>query len=236
MTDTLTADLAATIEATRRAEREIFGALDGATLHRPIRPDDWSPKDVQAHLTAWKARQADRYAALREDRELPPPAEEEDALNAAFREARVSWTWEAIVAEANQVADRLVEEIRAADPAALRASDRLIGGTFGNGVLHTLTHVRWLLEAGVPLDAARVQAFADEALPMVRAASLPDSDRAIGTYDLACFYALAGRPDDARPLLRDAFRLSPDLVDYGRTDEDLVSLADELDDLAARSA
>ena len=233
-TDTLTADLAATIEATRRAERELFGALDDAMLHRPIREGDWNPKDFQAHLTAWKSRQADRYAALREGRELPPATEEEDEVNAAFREARVSWTWEAITAEANQVADRLVEEIRAADPHALRASDRLIGGTFGNGALHTLTHLRWLLEAGVALDAARVHGFADETMSMVRAPSLPDRDKAIGAYDLACFYALAGRPDDARPLLRDAFRLSPDLVAFSKTDVDLVSLVDEVDALAAR--
>ena len=37
-------------------------------------------------------------------------------------------------------------------------------GTFGNGVLHTLTHVRWLLEAGVPLDRTRVAVVEDDAL------------------------------------------------------------------------
>lgn len=60
MTDTLTTDLAATIDVTRRAERELFGGLDDATIHRAIRAGDWNPKDFQAHLTAWKARQADR--------------------------------------------------------------------------------------------------------------------------------------------------------------------------------
>lgn len=232
MTDTLTTDLAATIEATRLAERELFGALDAATLQRPIREGDWNPKDFQAHLTAWKARQADRYAALREGRELPPPTQEEDDMNAAFRAARIEWTWDAVVAEADEVTERLAGEIRAADPAAVRAAERIIGGTFGNGALHTLTHLRWLLEAGVPLDAARVQAFADEARSMVTLPSLPDADRAIGVYDLACFYALTDRTDGARPLLREAFRLSPDLVEYAKTDVDLASIVDELDALA----
>lgn len=229
--DTLTADLAATIEATRRAEREIFGGLDEPTLHRSIRPGDWNPKDFQAHLTAWKSRQADRYAALREGRELPPATKEEDEINAEYRAARVAWPWPDIVAEANEVSDRLVEEIRAADPTALRATERIIGGTFGNGILHALTHFRWLLEAGVPVDARRVDAFADETVPLVSASSLPASDRAIGAYDLACFLALTGRTDDARARLRDAFRLDPDLVDFARTDADLASLHGELDAL-----
>ncbi len=232
--DTLLADLAATVEATRRAERDLFGALDEGTLHRPIREGDWSPKDVQAHLTAWKARQADRYAVLREGGELPAPlaAEEEDALNEELRAARAAWTWPEIADEADLVTERLVGEIREADPAALRASDRLIGGTFGNGVLHAVTHFRWLREAGVPLDEARLLAFVAEARELVSAESLPDRDRALGEYDLACFYALVGRPDDARPLLRAAFGHRPDLVALSATDPDLASLRGELADLA----
>ena len=163
--DTLTDDLAATVEATRLAERELFGGLDAATRERPIREGDWNPQDFQAHLTAWKSRQADRYAAVREGRQIPAPmeGEEEDALNEELRAARAEWSWDALVEEADAVTERLVGEIRRADPATLRASERLIPGTFGNGVLHALTHFRWLLEAGVPLDGSRVAAFASEA-------------------------------------------------------------------------
>ena len=167
MTDESLADaLALTIETARSAERDLFGGLDRATLERPIREGDWNPKDFQAHLTAWKARQADRFAAMREGRETPPPMEdpEEDALNAELRATRIAWDWAAIVVEADAVADRLIDELRRADPDVLRASERLMTGTFGNGVLHTLTHVRWLLEAGVPLDRPRVAVFEDDAL------------------------------------------------------------------------
>ncbi|MEO8247360.1 MAG: hypothetical protein ABI622_09615 [Chloroflexota bacterium] len=231
--DTLTDDLAATVEATRLAERELFGSLDAATRERPIREGDWNPQDFQAHLTAWKARQADRYAAVREGRQIPAPmeSEEEDALNEELRAARAEWAWDALVEEADAVTARLVGEIRQADPATLRASERLIAGTFGNGLLHAITHVRWLLEAGVPLDAPRAAAFAAEATDLVSAAGIPDRDRAIGWYDLACNHALGGRADAARQLLREAFRVSPDLVEFARTDADLASLAGELDDL-----
>ncbi len=233
--DTLTDDLAATIVASRRAERDLFGALDDEALHRPIREGDWSPKDHQAHLTAWKARQADRFAAVREGRELAPglAGEEEDAINEQLRAARAAWSWDDVVTEADSTAERLVGEIRQSDPTAIRDSGRLVGGTFGNGVLHALTHLRWLREAGVPLDEARLGAFAAEAESLVRAGGLPERDRAAGLYDLACFHALTGRTDAARGLLRVAFALSPELVDFSHTDPDLGSLSNELDGLAA---
>jgi hypothetical protein len=235
--ENLTEALARTIETTRAAERDLFGGLDQATLLRPIREGDWNPKDFQAHLTAWKSRQADRYAAVREGRELPPPMDdqEEDALNAELRATRIDSAWAAIVEEADAVAERLVAEIRQSDPDVLRASDRLIPGTFGNGVLHTLTHVRWLLEAGVPLDRTRMSAFADEALRVVSVPAIPDKARAVGLYDLACHHALDGSAEIARGLLRDAFRMDPELIEFSRTDEDLVSIRDSLDSLAADS-
>ncbi len=232
--DTLTDDLAATVEASRLAERELFGGLDAATRERPIRAGDWNTQDFQAHLTAWKSRQADRYAAVREGRQIPAPmeSEEEDALNEELRAARAEWSWDALVDEADAVTERLVGEIRQADPAVLRASERLIPGTFGNGVLHALTHFRWLLEAGVPLNAPRVAAFASEVADLVSGAGIPDRDRAVGWYDVACFHALTGDADGARPLLRRAFAASPELVEFARTDADLASLAGELDDLS----
>lgn len=234
MTDeNLTEALALTIETARSAERDLFGGLDGTILERPIREGDWNPKDFQAHLTAWKARQAERFAAMRERRELSPPMEnpEEDAVNAELRATRIDWDWAAIVEEADAVADRLIRELRQSDPEMLRASDRLISGTFGNGVLHTLTHVRWLLEAGVPLDRARVAVFEGEALRVVSAAALPEAARAVGVYDVACYHALSGSPNLARTLLRDAFRMDPELIEFGRTDEELLSIRGDLDGL-----
>jgi hypothetical protein len=232
--DSLLGALALTIATARSAERDLFGGLDPATLERPIREGDWNPKDFQAHLTAWKARQADRFAAIREGRETPPSMEdrEEDALNAELRATRIDWDWAAVVVEADAVADRLIDELGRVDPNSLRASERLMTGTFGNGVLHTLTHVRWLREAGVPLDRARVAVFENEALRVLDSAAIPEVARAAGIYDLACYHVLSGSPYLARKLLRDAFRLDPELVQFSRTDEELVSIRDDLGGLA----
>jgi hypothetical protein len=232
--DALTAALAATIDTARTAERDLFGSLDPAARDRPIRPGDWSPKDFQAHLSAWKGRHAVRLARLRGSQE-PADADaesEEDAINARLRATRVDWAWDAITDEADEAAARLVAEIRQADPEEFRASDRLINLTFGNGLIHTLTHVRWLLEAGVPLDGARVAAFERDALRVAGVAAVPEHPRAAEIYNIACHHALRGSLDLARGLLRDSFRLDPGLVEFSRTDEDLVAIRGELEDLA----
>ena len=81
------------------------------------------------------------------------------------------------------------------------------------------------------LDRARVAAFEDEALRVVSAAVIPEVARAVGVYDLACYHALSGSPDLARNLLRDAFRMDPELVEFSRTDEELLSIHGDLDGL-----
>ena len=106
--DPLDAALATTIEAAREAERDLFGSLDLSLRERPIREGDWTPKDFQAHLTAWKGRHADRLSRLRTGEAAPAGHDgaEEDAINAELRATRLDWDWDAIVAEADAVSER----------------------------------------------------------------------------------------------------------------------------------
>jgi hypothetical protein len=222
--------------ATRQAERDLFGSLDPARRDSPLRDGDWSPKDHQAHLTAWKARQADRLAAARAGDELPPavPDTETDAVNAELQATRADWTWEAIENEADTVSRRLADELAATGSDDLLANPHLVDGTFGNGAFHAQQHFSWLLAADIGLDADRVLRFGDDIERMVRSSGLPDRDQATAIYNTACFMAVIGHPDQARPRLRDAFALRPELVEWARQDGDLVSLRDEIDALAAQ--
>jgi hypothetical protein len=232
--ETLPDDLAATIEASRRVERDLFGSMDPVVRARPIREGDWTPQDHQAHLTAWKNRQADRFEAAREGRELPRRISEDetDAINAELQAQRAGWPWDELVREADESAFRLMDGIRATSATVIESDERLLGGTFGNGLLHTLTHMRWLREAGTGIDQVRLRAFADEAEKLARADGFSLGIRSESLYDLACFHVLDGRPGVAKPLLVEAFRGRPDLVDYAPTDPDLTTLADELPELA----
>lgn len=233
----LVAALIAQLRVMRDAERELFGALDPGVRDRPMRAGDWSPKDHQAHLTAWKARQADRIRDR--DRDIVPAPisadRETDEINAELQALRADWTWERIVAEADEVSERLVDAVRAAGDRVLLESGRFVGGIFGNGPFHAATHFGWLVDAGVGMDTARVEAFMDAEEQMLAATSLPDRDRGVGIYNLACAHAVADRLDRARTLLRDAFRLRPDLAEFAKEDADLVGLRSELATMAANA-
>jgi len=86
---------------------------------------------------------------------------------------------------------------------------------------------------GIGMDESAVEAFLTDEERLLAATALPDSDRGVGLYNLACAHAVAGRLDRARGALRDAFKLRPDLAEYAREDSDLVALRDELAGLAA---
>ena len=238
MADTAPADepfvesLVAQLQTMREAERSLFGGLDPEVRDRPMRPGDWSPKDHQAHLTAWKERQANRIRAVRDGEPFPTDNREDDVINAELQALRADWAWEAIATEADEVSERLVSEIMAAGAPVLIDSDRLVGGIFGNGPFHAATHFCWLLEAGIGMDPARVAAFMDAEERLLASTDLPDADRGTGLYNIACTHALAGRLDRARSLLREAFRLRPDLAGYAVEDSDLVALRGELASLA----
>jgi hypothetical protein len=226
--DSLIAALVEQLEVMRQAERDIFGALEAEVRDRPLRPNDWSPKDHQAHLTAWKGIQAERIRANTRREDPPFIGRETDEINAELQAARANASWAEIATEADEVNEELQREIRTAGCVALVESGGLIGGIFGNGSAHAMTHFGWLLEAGIGVEPGRVADFVVAQERLLDLDALPDADRGVGLYNLACAHAVAGRLDRARALLPDAFRLRPDLADYAREDPDLVGLREEL--------
>jgi hypothetical protein len=224
----LVAALVDQLEAMRAAERDVFAALDPAVRDRPMRPGDWSPKDHQAHLTAWKRIQSERIQAASRGEQLAADERETDERNAELQAQRADWSWEDVAREADEVSDRLVADVRAAGTELLTAREGMVGQIYGNSASHATTHFIWLSDAGIGVDTERIGAFLDDHERQLKDAPLADADRAVGLYNVACAHALAGRLDRARPLLRDAFGLRPDLAEFAKEDPDLVALRDEL--------
>jgi hypothetical protein len=230
--DPLIAALLEQLQVMRAAERDIFGSLEPEVRDRPMRPNDWSPKDHQAHLTAWKGIQAERIRANTRGEDPPFIGTETDEINAGLQATRADWSWPDVVVEADEVSRQLEDEILAAGPDRLIESGGLLGGIFGNGPSHAMTHFGWLVEGDIGVNQVRVSAFVDDQECLLNVDAVPDADRGIGLYTLACAHALAGRLDRARPLLRDAFGLRPDLAELATEDPDLIELRGELASLS----
>jgi hypothetical protein len=229
----LVAALVEQLEAMRAAERDVFGALDPEVRDGPMRPGDWSPKDHQAHLTAWKKIQSERIQAATRGETLAADTRETDERNAELQALRAGWSWEEIAREADEVSDRLIADIRAGGTELLTSREGMVGQIYGNSASHATTHFIWLSDAGIGVDTERIAAFLDDHERHLMQAPLADADRAVGLYNVACAHAVAGRLDRARALLPSAFRVRPDLAEFATGDPDLAALRDELASLAA---
>jgi hypothetical protein len=229
----LVAALVEQLEAMRAAERDVFGALDPEVRDRPMRPGDWSPKDHQAHLTAWKKIQSERIQAASRGEQPAADTRETDERNAELQALRADWAWDDITREADEVNAQLVADIRTAGTELLTSREGMVGQIYGNSASHATTHFIWLSDAGIGVDTERIVAFLGDHERQLMDAPLADYDRAVGLYNVACAHAVAGRLEHARPLLRTAFEIRPDLAEFAKGDPDLIELRDELAQLVS---
>lgn len=219
------AGLVGALRAAAEAEHEVFSAIVPGEREVPAADGGWSPKDVLAHLAAWRGHQVARMRAIREGREEPADGGETDEINAVIHAERAEWTWARVLADAEASSSGLVAEVEAASDETL-ATDRINGTIMGNGPEHDLAHLPGAAaRAGLE---ARVGTLADTVAGMVDRGGWPDRAAAYARYNLACFQALGGRLDPARRLLRQALAEREDLRAFAPDDADLVALRDEL--------
>src|SRR3954453_9601327 len=93
----LTASLIEAISISRDAEREVFGSVDPVQRDSPGSGDEWSPKDHQAHLGAWRRRQLEKMTALRTGTPDPGlPAPDLHSSNVLRQAERSDCSWEQV--------------------------------------------------------------------------------------------------------------------------------------------
>lgn len=224
--DRVRAELVEILRATRETERELFDALAVADRDAPAADGGWSPRDIQAHLSAWRGIQAARLAAWRDGREpVDPPGRETDEVNAELHAERVDWSWARVAADADATEAAVIAEVAAADEATL-ADGRRLGSIMGNGAEHTIGHLAAVAErAGRP---ERIVDLATRVEQLVAGDGWATRAAAFARYNLACYHALAGRLDRARDLLRLALPAEAELRALAPTDDDLAALRDEI--------
>jgi tetratricopeptide (TPR) repeat protein len=195
-------------------------------------PEQWSAKDLVAHLHSWKTRTLQRLEAL-EHGETPPSFSDWDAENAAIYAAHHDRPWDDVLRESTQVYRDLVAKVQAFSEDELVDAQRfptlngqpLWRSFTGNGYSHPLAHLaEFYARHGQQDYATRLQETGAEML-----AALDDSDSWRGTalYNLACYYAIVGQKDKAITQLGQALRLNPDLVEWSTQDPDFASIRDD---------
>lgn len=232
-------DLIAMLWAMRAAERDLFAQLEPELREAPQGGGDpWSPKDVQAHLAAWRGIEARRLlasAGMPAEAATDDPAPEApiDEANARLqaRHAAVSWDQAAALADAS--VEDLLGAIRVSSTEALCECGDLAAGIGANGINHAIGHLGDIARLVGGED--RFGAFVDEVEAVLRRGHLPTRDSGVMLYNIACHSALSGQLDDARRLLQAAFSRRPDLLAYAPQDPDLIVLRDELESLAPTS-
>ena len=228
----LQADLIAMLHALRDAERDLFAMVPPGTREAAGTIGDWSPKDVLAHLGAWRAIEARRLEARAAGEaafptEDPPPDEPIDDSNAMLQARHRDLPWEAVAAEADASVAGLIAAVeRSSTDVLCECDDGSVAGIGANGVNHAVGHLPEI--ASLVGGDKRFDGFIRELETILRGGHVPPRDSGTILYNIACAQALSGELDDARRLLGAAFARRHDLVDLAKVDPDLAALDGEL--------
>jgi len=225
------------LDRTEDEERRFVAQLTPEERERIGQVNEWSPKDLIAHLAGWKLRMADRLEAIARG-EPTARTEEPDDENALIWAEYAGKSWEEVLQASSSGHRRMVDGLQALsledvhDPQRFESQQGqpLWRGVAGNGCTHPIMH---LAEAYMKRGEAAYAAAMMESLS-VELVRLDDSPRWLGVvrYNLACYFSLAGETARAIEALRDALRLHPGLLEWSKEDTDLASLRDDPDYMA----
>jgi hypothetical protein len=227
-------DLIAMLQATRAAERDLFAMLPPTELERLASIGEWSAKDVQLHLAAWRAIEARRLDATRHGRPFdgsdPGLNDPVDDSNAALNARHAQLAWTDAEREADASVDDLIGAIGNSSNEILCECHDSIAGIGVNGVNHAIAHLSDI--AGLAGGQERYDVLARQVEAILHRGHLPPRDSGVLLYNVACHHALSGELDEARRVLRTAFAQRHDLVEVAQDDEDLVAIRPDIASLA----
>ena len=99
-------------------EQALFAKLPESERSKKGEPDNWSPKDVLAHLAAWKEREAGNQAAAARGEEVVK-YEDFEEVNAKDFETYRDKSWVEIREKAAKANRRLLEQVEGRSEAEL---------------------------------------------------------------------------------------------------------------------
>ena len=213
----------------RAEEQMLWDSLSDEERNVAGEIDRWAPKDHLAHATFWTERLVKQLQAAAGG-EPPGSIEDYQKTNDEVYETNKDRSWEDILAWAEEISrqfhtafDAVSEEMLQNIPGSEGTGGRPLWRNVAlTGAYHPMHHIADIyLERGDFQSAQAVQERVAEGL-----AALDESDAWKGPrqYNLACFYALHDKPQQALALLKIAFKRAPNLVEWSKQDSDLASL------------
>lgn len=210
-----------------------FAKLSDAERNQVGTLEQWLAKDTLAHITAWQTRWVDWLLPLGEGKPLdvegPAPVEDDDRANAKIFAANQRRSWTQIHADYQNASRQILklaallseEDLNAPPRFAWLEQQTLARRLSGTFYWHVQAHLAYLFVDRK--EPARAFEIAEEFTAQVGADEAA-TERGTACYNLACFCALAGKPDMAIVNLKTALSLDPELIELSKKDTDLDSL------------
>jgi tetratricopeptide (TPR) repeat protein len=217
-----------------QAIQEYIDALSDAEKAIVGMSDDWSPKDIVAHMTVWKEQIILNYQASKRG-ETEPVQADYQALNAEFFEKHHPRSWDEILAYREQTQSALLKELESITEDDLNRTEGIpmLGGrafwrmVVGIAYSHPMGHLRDpVLAKGEFERAVEMQ---EEICRMLSELDGDESWMGAQQYNLACTYSLVGQKEKAISILGKALKMTPELVDWSKEDPDFEPIREHPD-------
>lgn len=218
------AALAALLEEMRQTVENFYANLPQAEREAYGSWEKWAPKDFLAHMTYWQNSSLQVLNSLTQEPPSQPEFEERNHQNFLATHEK---PWSEIHAAYHQSLDAICARLESlsdgdlTEPGCfprLGSETSLEANLLGNCYTHNAAHLAELLtKRGNSAGALQLQEAATQKL-----IDLDPSPRNRGTalYNLGCAYALQGDVTRTVELLRQAFSLRDDLLEFSKQDTD----------------
>lgn len=207
------------IQSLSEKERSVAGTLE-----------QWSAKDMIAHIAAWKEEMVRRLTD-KNISSLPNDMEEIDKINAEIFEEHRHQSWDEILDLSKQAYQSLVKHTQSLDDCSNTQAFPWQGGSplwrwiVGNGYIHPIMHfAQFYIGRGDIRSAVKIQ---KQTTVMLKPFDEGPAWQGVVQYNLACVYTQAGEKQKAISGLRQAFKLNPGLMEYSKSDPDLAAIREE---------
>lgn len=220
----------AMLDAARAEQETVYAMLSPEQRAAHGTWEKWSPKDFLGHFNFWQTYLLNTLDSLDQPPPQLEPFEVRNERNYRYYEAR---PYDEVYADYRASLAHVVERVQTKSDTELSepnhfpriANGTLQGAILGNTYSHMLSHLAELYE--MLGDSARGFALQEHAAAKTIEFDPSPNNRAVTWYNLACAYAKGGHVTRTVELLREAFPLRNDLIEFSKADSDFERVRDQ---------